>query len=124
MYNTGEFRFISIDPDYENILKVLGLSFNDYISEDRVKISGTDYTVYSKELNQEPASRVTAYNQSENTFMLNSFVLLRENKNHVFLNMTTTHVNDIKSRLVFSDHVKVRLLANEYTKNPIMLKFD
>lgn len=124
MYNTGEFRFISIEPDYENLLKALGLTFDDYISEERVKICGMEYTVYSKMLNQDPTSRVTAYDQSYNTFMLNTFLIIRENKNHCFLSMTTTHVNDIKSRLVFSDMKKVRLLGNDYTKNKIMLMFD
>ena len=124
MYNTGEFRFISIDPDYENLLKVLGLSFDDYISDEKVKICGTEYTIYSKMMNHEPSSRVTAYNQNYNTFMLNTFLIIRENKNHCFLSMTTSHMNDIKSRLVFSDMKKVRLIGNDYIKNKIMLMFD
>ena len=124
MTNDGEFKFTKIEPYYEDIINALGVHFNDYIDEERVKIDGLQYTIYSKANNKEITSHVTAINQNETFFMLDSFILIRENKNKTFFNMSTANIDSIKSRLVVTNEAKVRLWCQEYIKNKIILKFD
>lgn len=124
MYNTGEFKFKLIDLSYGNLLKTLELTFDDYISEDKIKICNNEYTIYSKQMNLKPNSRITAHDQSGSRFILDTFLIVRENKNHCYLNMTKAHVKNIKSRLVSGDMKKVRLQGKEYVKNKIFLIFD
>lgn len=123
MDNNGEFKFTKVKPYYEDIIKLLGLDFDEYMNEDIIRIDDLPYTIYSKMFNRTPGSRVTAMNTKENTFMLDSFILIRENKNGCFFNMSTNNINSIKSHLIVTQG-KVRLLAQEYQKNKIILKFD
>lgn len=124
MTNDGDFKFTKIEPYYEDIINMLGVNFNDYIDEESVNIDGLRYTIYSKANNKTLASHVTAMNVNETFFMLDSFILIRENKNKTFFNMSTNNIDSIKSHLVVTNEAKVRLWCQEYTKNKIVLKFD
>lgn len=123
MKNDGDFKFTTIVPEYDNIIRMLGLPSNGYIAEEQILIKGLPYTIYSKDDNKTKGSNVTAQNTDESIYMLNTFILIRENKNRTFYNMSTSNMNDIKGSLIVTKG-KIRILGEEYIKNKIILRFD
>lgn len=125
MKNDGEFKFMKINPDYTKIVKLLGLDFNDdYIKDTYVMINGLRYTMYSKEGYPTKESKITATDIERKIFVLNTFILIRENKNHFFFDMNTSNMNDIKSRLKFPKDKKKRFTGEDYLFSKIILELD
>lgn len=125
MKNDGSFKFMKVNPDYDKIISLLGLGFSDgYFDERHVMINKLRYTLYTRQDCVNKESRITAINEEETFHILNTFILIRENKNHFFFDMTTGNMNDIKKRLVFPTDKKRRIEMQEYFFNKVVLKFD
>lgn len=115
---------VQIVPELENILRVIGLDFNSYVSIWKLYVDDKPYSLFCDSFAPYKNTQVTACNSSSTEFILGTFALIRTNIADEYISASSSDFSIITDNIHVTNQACMTIDDKQYQKARFMLQFN